>query len=107
MCVRGEYRHEPPVVFPGYWAMALQILRRGTDGLAHHTVSHVSFKYSQKIKLFKQEDELFTAKSKTRNACWTVPLLGTLGDQSAQLLAAIKTMKEKKIELLALAYSSL
>ena len=36
----------------------------------------------------------------TKIACWNVRTFGILGDQSAQLLAIIKTMKEKIIELL-------
>ena len=37
-----------------------------------------------------------------RIACWNVHTLGSLSDQSAQLLATIDTMKKKRIELLAL-----
>ena len=41
-------------------------------------------------------------KSKTRIACWNVRTLGSLSDQSSQLLSAIETMQKKKIQLLAL-----
>ena len=64
------------------------------------------FKILAKLKLSKPRSWNFLhAKLKTRIACWNVRTLGTLGDQSAQLLAAIKTMKEKNIELLALSES--
>ena len=42
------------------------------------------------------------AKPKTRIACWNVRTLGSLSDQSAQLLTTIDTMKKKRIEFLAL-----
>ena len=41
-----------PVVFPGYWVMALLIAQGGTERLVSCTVLCVSFKYSQK-KLLK------------------------------------------------------
>ena len=43
-----------PGVFPGYWAMAWLIARRGTDGLASRNVPCGSLKDSQKKeKAFK------------------------------------------------------
>ena len=42
------------------------------------------------------------AKSRTQIGCWNVRSLGSLSDQSAQLLSVIDTMKSKSIDLLAL-----
>ena len=48
-----------PVVFPGYWAMALLIPQRETDGLASRTVLFISFEYSQKRKILKPRHRTF------------------------------------------------
>ena len=47
-CVWGgeESCREPPLVFPGYWGMALLIAQPGTDGLVSHTVPCASVKDS-------------------------------------------------------------
>ena len=48
---------------------------------------------------------LFHAKSKTRIGCWNVRSLGSLSGQSNWLSACLTTMKEKRIDLLALSES--
>ena len=87
--------------------MALPIARQRTDGLATHSDScasnvgahnHAAYNNHK----FRKSCEFLHAKSKTRIACWNVHTLGSLSDQSAQLLATIDTMKKKRIELLAL-----
>ena len=45
---------------------------------------------------------LFHAKLKTRIARWNVRTLGRLSEQSEKLLGLVRTMEEKKIELMAL-----
>ena len=87
--------------------MALPIACRGTDGLASHAVLCTSAEEVQKQVACKTKKstasrEFLHAKSRTRIACWNVRSLGTLSNQSAPLLAAIKTMNEKRIELMAL-----
>ena len=50
-------------------------------------------------------NSLFHAKCNTRIACWNVRSIGTLSDQSEKLQSVLRTMKEKRIELLALSES--
>ena len=87
--------------------MALLIARHGSDGLACHAVSCTLPASIQKCKACKTKKssasrQFLYTKSRARIACWNVQTLGTLSDQSTQCLAAIKTMNEKKIDLLAL-----
>ena len=87
--------------------MALPIAQQRTDGLAPHSDPCASNVGAQNHAAYKNQKsresrEFLHAKSKTRIACWNVRTLGSLSDQSAQLLATIDTMKKKRIELLAL-----
>ena len=49
-----------PVVFPGYWAMALLIAQCETYRLVSHTVPCVSVKDSQKRDAFKTKLNFLT-----------------------------------------------
>ena len=85
----------------------MPIARQRTDGLAPHSDPCASNVGAQNHAAYKNQKsresrEFLHAKSKTRIACWNVRTLGSLSDQSAQLLATIDTMKKKRIELLAL-----
>ena len=87
--------------------MALPITRQRIDGLAPHSDPCASNVGGQNYAAYKNQKscksrKFLHVKSKTRIACWNVRTLGSLSDQSAQLLATIDTMKKKKIELLAL-----
>ena len=62
---------------------------------------HTEMQSLQNQEIICVRQFLYT-KSRARIACWNVQMLGTLSDQSTQCLAAIKTMNEKKIDLLAL-----
>ena len=55
-----------------------------------------------KNQISRESREFLHTKSKTRIACWNVRTLSSLSDHGPQLLAAIDTMKKKRIELLAL-----
>ena len=84
------------------------IARRGTDGLAPRTVpctpvlKNVAVKSKRKVC---KETALFHAKSTKRIGCWNVRTLGSLSGQNEKLRNALRTMREKKIEVLALSES--
>ncbi len=87
--------------------MALPIAQQRTDGLAPHSDLSASHVGAQNHAAYKKQKshmsrEFLHTMSKMRIACWKVHTLGSLSDQSAQLLATIDTMKKKRIELLAL-----
>ena len=98
------------MVIPGYLAIAMPIAQYGTVGMVSHSVLYppcvqkpLAFKTKWSSSLSgNAASTLIHAKTRTRIACWNVRTLGSLSDQSAQLLAAIRTMNEKCIELLAL-----
>ena len=119
MCVRacvcvwggGDRACNLQVVIPGTLTTVMPIARRGSDGLASRPVPCGSVE-TQKTSASKsgnprnsRNSSLLHAKSHTRLACWNVRSLGSLSDQSEKLHAVLKTMNEKRIELLALSES--
>ena len=98
------------VVIPGTLTTVMPIARAGSDGLASRFVICVSMD-TQKSSASKTKNprnprnSLFHAKCNTRIACWNVRSIGTLSDQSEKLQSVLRTMKEKRIELLALSES--
>ena len=99
----------------GSWTMAQPIAQRGTVGVAPHHVPCTSTVDVLNLSASKIEKATSTlprksstlsvscgfvhAKSRTRIGCWNVCSLGSLSDQSAQLLPVIDTMKSKSIDL--------
>ena len=84
----------------------MPIARQRTDGLASHSDPCASNVGAQNHAAYKKQKsresrEFLHAKSKTRIACWNVRTLGSLSNQSVQLLATIDSLN-KTIELLAL-----
>ena len=55
-----------------------------------------------KTNVTRKSVSLFHAKSKTRIGCWNVRTLGALSGQSEKLRSVLRTMKEKRIEILAM-----
>ena len=98
--------------------MGQPIAQRGTVGVAPHHVPCTSTVDVQNLSASKTKKAKSTlpqksstlsvsrgfvhAKSRTQIGCWNVRSLGSLSDQSAQLLSVIDTMKSKGIDLLAL-----
>ena len=87
----------------------MPIAQQGLDGLASRTDPCVP-NGSQKTKASKTKKKriaasLFHAKRCTRIACWNVRTLGSLSQQSLPLMSALRTMKEKNIEVLAVSES--
>ena len=87
----------------------MPIAQQGLDGLASCPDPCVP-NGSQKTKASKTKEKriavsLFHAKSSTRIACWNVHTLGSLSQQSLPLMSALRTMKEKNIEVLAVSVS--
>ena len=123
VCARarvGISSYNLPAVIPGYLAMAMLKVRRGTVGVASHPVPCTSLDVQKPSALktekvqFKKPSTLtsdssgfFHAKSRTRIGCWNVRSLGSLSDQSAQLCSIIDTMKFRNMDLLALPESRL
>ena len=110
-----------PTVIPGYLAMAMLKVQRGTVGVASHPVPCTSLEVqklsaskTEKVKFaFKKKpstlssdsSRFFHAKSRTRIGCWNVGSLRSLSDQSAQQHYIIDTMKSRNIDLLTLSES--
>ena len=102
------------MVAPGTLASAMLIAHQGSAGLASRSDPHTpggvwKTKASKTVSLStlrrRKAVSLFHAKSKTRIGCWNVRSLGSLSGQSDQLIACLRTMKEKRIDLLALSES--
>ena len=93
------------VVIPGTLTTVMPIALAGSDGLASRFVPCVSMD-TQKSSASKTKNPrnprilLFHTKCNTRIACWNVRSIGTLSDQSEKLQSVLRTMKEKRIELL-------
>ena len=87
----------------------MPIARHGSDGLASHAVpsdTSVSLKNkSLQNQCHAKVGFTFHAKSKTRIGCWNVRTLGALSGQSKKLRSVLRTMKEKRIEILAMSES--
>ena len=85
------------------------IAQQGLDELASRPDPCVP-NGSLKTKASKTKEKqiavlLFHAKSSTRIACWNVHTLGPLSQQSLPLMSALRTMKEKNIEVLVVSES--
>ena len=102
------------VVPPGTLASAMLIARQGSAGLASQSDPHASVdvrktKASKTVSLStlrcRKAVSLLHAKSKTSIGCWNVRSLGSLSRQSDRLVACLRTMEEKQIDLLALSES--
>ena len=109
VCVWGDLFVQPPSGIPGTLTTVMPIAQQGLDRLASCPDPCESSDL-QKIKASKTKGKrktvsLFRAKCNTRIACWNVRTLGSLSQQSLQLMSALRTMKEKNIEVLAVSES--
>ena len=97
------------VVIPGTLTTVMPIACHGSDGLASRAVpsdTSVSLKTKAcKTNVTRKSVSLFHAKSKTRIGCWNVHTLGALSGQSEKLRSVLRTMKEKRIEIVAMSES--
>ena len=112
VCVcQGFCRATSSLVIPGYWVKALLMARLASIGLASQSVPY-SFRDEQKTAAFKtklttksKSYAFLHAKGKTRLACWSVQSANSLSSQSFKLRQIVRTMFDKRIDLLALSLS--
>ena len=102
----GNHVVPPPCGDPWELDSIMLSVRHGTHGLTTCGVP-VLQKRKQPVNntvrsSTRKNVSLFHAKLKTRLTCWNVRTLGCLSEQSDKLLGLVRTMQEKKIELMAL-----